>query len=159
MRNDIDLIREALHFVPADARETWLKMGMAIKSEIGDSGFDVWDAWSQQTDSYNTRDARDVWKSIRANGKVTAGTLFHEAKANGWRDDGIQHKPTAEELAARKRIAEERTRQEGAAIGHEREEAAKKAGAGWKAATEAKPDNPYLVRKEIAPTNATRHGE
>lgn len=156
MRNDVDRIREAVSFVPPDDRETWLKMGMAIKSEIGDSGFDVWDAWSQQADSYNTRDARDVWKSIRANGRVTAGTLFHEAKVNGWRDDGIQHKPTAEELAERKRIAEERTRQEEADIAREREETAKKAGAGWKAATDAKPDNPYLVRKEIAPTKTLR---
>lgn len=156
MISDIDRIRDAVSFVPPDDRETWLKMGMAIKSEIGDSGFDVWDAWSQQADSYNTRDVRDVWKSIRANGKVTAGTLFHEAKANGWRDDGIHHKPTAEELAERKRKTEERTRQEEAEIAREREVTAKKAAAGWKAATDAKPDNPYLVRKQNSPTATLR---
>ena len=53
---------------------------MAVKSELGEAGFEVWDEWSQQADSYNAKDARDVWKSIRANGKVTGGTLFHEAR-------------------------------------------------------------------------------
>lgn len=149
---DIDRIREAVSFVSPDDRETWLKMGMAIKSEIGDSGFEVWDTWSRQADSYHARDARDVWKSIRANGGVTAGTLFYEAKASGWQDDGIHHKPTAEELAERKRKAEERTRQEEADIVREREETEKKAATGWKAATNAKPDNPYLVRKQVSPT-------
>ena len=48
-------------------------------------------------DSYNARHARDVWKSILANGKVTAGTLFHEVKVFGWRDDGKHRKPTPEE--------------------------------------------------------------
>ena len=156
MMADRERIREAVSFVPPDDRETWLRMAMAVKSELGVAGFDLWDAWSQQADSYNTRDARDVWKSIRANGKVTAGTLFHEAKANGWRDDGMHQKPTTEDLAKRKRIAEERTRHEDAAIARERADTAKKAAAGWKAATDVKPDNPYLVRKEIAPTETLR---
>jgi putative DNA primase/helicase len=157
MMTDINhRIREAMGFISPIDRETWLKVAMAIKSEIGDSGFEVWDTWSQQADSYNTRDARDVWKSIRANGKVTAGTLFHEAKANGWRDDGTHHKPTAEELVERKRIAEERTRQEEADIAREREKTANKAAAGWKAAAEALPDNPYLVRKQNSPTATLR---
>lgn len=156
---DIDRIRDALSFVPSDDRETWLKMGMAIKSEIADSGFDVWNVWSQQADSYNASDARDVWKSIRADGKVTAGTLFHEAKANGWCDDGIHHKPTAKELAERKRVAEERARHEEANIARQREETAKKAAAGWRAATDAKTDNPYLVRKQNSPTATLREIE
>ncbi len=32
-----DRIREALQFIPATDRDTWLKMGMAIKSEAGDA--------------------------------------------------------------------------------------------------------------------------
>ena len=101
-------IREALQFIPASDRGTWVKMGMAIKSEVGDAGFDLWEGWSQKADTFNAKDARDVWKSIRINGKVTAGTLFHEAKANGWRDDGTHQKPTPEEIAERQRIAAER---------------------------------------------------
>ena len=81
---------------------------MAIKSELGDTGFDAWESWSQQADSFDGKDARDVWKSIRAGGKVTVGTLFYEARANGWRDDGTRRKPTPKELAGRRRIAAER---------------------------------------------------
>lgn len=156
MIGDIERIREALSFVPPNDRDTWLRMGMAIKSEVGDSGFDVWDAWSQQADSYKPATAQDVWKSIRANGKVTAGTLFYEAKANGWCDDGTFHYPTPEELTERKRITEERSRQEEVEITHNREETASKAAAIWKAASEANADNSYLSRKHNSPTLTLR---
>ena len=66
MRNDIERIRDAVQFIYANNRDTWVRMGMATKSEVGDAGFDIWDTWSQQGYSYNARDARDVWKSIRA---------------------------------------------------------------------------------------------
>ena len=68
MAGDTERIREALHFVPASDRETWVRMGMAIKSELGDAGFDLWEAWSQQDESFDAKAARDVWKSIRGNG-------------------------------------------------------------------------------------------
>lgn len=154
--SDINRIRDALSFIPSDGRDVWVKMGMAIKSEVGDDGFDVWNSWSQQADSYDTRAARDVWKSIRANGKVAAGTLFYEAKANGWRDDGTHQKPTSEELAERRRIAVERVAQEESEIASERADTAKKAAAIWKAATEAKADHPYLSRKQVSPVATLR---
>ncbi len=154
--SDLDRIREAVGFVPPDDRDTWLRIGMAIKSEVGDSGFDLWDTWSQQADTYDSNDARDVWKSIRANGKVTAGTLFHEAKANGWRDDGMHQKPTPEEVAERRRVNAERAAQEEARLASERAQAAKKSAAVWKAAGEAKADHPYLVRKRVSPVATLR---
>ena len=156
MMTDIDRIREALQFIDPSDRETWLRMGMAIKSELADAGFDLWDEWSQPADSYDTRDARDVWKSIRAGGKVTIGTLFYEAKANGWRDDGMHLKPTPEELAERRRIAAERAAKEEAEIARERADTAKKAAAILKAATEAKADHPYLSRKRVSPVATLR---
>ena len=156
MTGDMARIHDALSFVPPGSRDTWLKMGMAIKSEVGDSGFALWDAWSQQDDSYDPRDARDVWKSIRGNGKVTAGTLFHEAKASGWRDDGTYRKLTPEELAERKRIAAKRAAKEEADIARERADTAKKAAAILKAAIDAKADHPYLTRKRVSPVATLR---
>ncbi len=94
--NDFYRIGTALNFVPADDRETWLRMGMAIKSKLGDSGFDLWDGWSQQAESYKNGDVRDVWRSIKPGGGVTIGTLFHEAKASGWQDDSTYQHPTPE---------------------------------------------------------------
>ncbi|ODT82149.1 MAG: hypothetical protein ABS69_05320 [Nitrosomonadales bacterium SCN 54-20] len=156
MRSDIERIRKALQFIDASNRDTWVRMGMAIKSEVGDAGFDIWDTWSQQGYSYDTRDARDVWKSIRPGGKVMVGTLFHEAKAAGWRDDGAYSKPTPEELAERQRIAGERVAKEKAEIARERAETAGKAAAIWKATTEAKANHPYLERKRIFPVATLR---
>lgn len=156
MMIDIDRIREALQFIDPSDRETWLRMGMAIKSELADTGFDLWEAWSLQAESFNGKDARDVWKSIRAGGKVTIGTLFYEAKANGWRDDGAHQKPTPKELAERRRIAAEWAAQEEAEIARERADTAKKAAAILKAATEAKADHPYLSRKRVSPVATLR---
>ncbi|MDO9225634.1 MAG: DUF3987 domain-containing protein [Pseudomonadota bacterium] len=156
MTVDLDRIREALQLLPAGDRDAWVRMGMAIKSEVGDAGFDAWDAWSQQAENYNSRDARDVWKSIKAGGGVNIGTLYHEAKVNGWRDDGVYQAPTPEEIAERRRDAAERAAKDEAETARERAEAAKNAAAIWKAATPATADNPYLKRKRVAPVATLR---
>ncbi len=156
MAGDMERIREALHFVPAGDRDTWLRMAMAVKSELGDAGRNLWEEWSQQDESFDPKAARDAWKSIRANGKVTAGTLFHEAKAGGWRDNGSHQKPTPEELAERRRIAAKRAESEAAENARERAEAAKKAATIWRAATEARADHPYLSLKHVPPVATLR---
>lgn len=76
-------IWDALQYIPADDRETWVHVGMAIKSELGNDGFGLWDRWSQSAESYKERDARDVWRSIK-DGAIGIGTLFHLAKQYGW---------------------------------------------------------------------------
>lgn len=157
--NDFDRIGTALNFVPADDRETWLKIGMAIKSELGDSGFDLWDGWSQQSESYKNSDARGVWRSIKPDGGVTIGTLFHEAKGSGWRGDKTYQRPSPEEIAERQRKAAERAAREQEATQRERQEAASKAAANLKAATPSQADHPYLVRKQVAPADTLREIE
>jgi hypothetical protein len=94
-------IQKALSFIPAHDRDTWLRMGMAIKSELGEGGFSLWDEWSRTADNYKSGDARDVWRSIEPNGGVTIGSLFHEAKANSYRGDGgnVQSAPRKEPKA------------------------------------------------------------
>jgi putative DNA primase/helicase len=156
LTGDIERIREALNFIPAHDRDTWVRMGMGIKSELGDAGFDVWDQWSQQDDSYDRRAAKDVWKSIHASGKVTAGTLFHLAKANGWRDDGTYRIPAPEELALRRQDAAQRATQELTEIERQRADTANKAAVIWTAATEARADHPYLQRKQVSPVTTLR---
>jgi len=81
----IDDIYPALQCIPADDRKTWIQAGMAIKSELGDAGFSLWDDWSRTADNYEERAARDVWRSFKA-GKINVGTLFYLAKSNGWRE-------------------------------------------------------------------------
>lgn len=153
---DYERINSALAFVPADDRATWVKVGMAIKSELGDSGFDLWDDWSQQAGSYKQSDARDVWKGIKSGGGVTIGTLFHEATISGWCDDSTYQRPTPEERAERQRKAKEREAKEHVVIQRERKDTAAKAAAILKAATPAQADHPYLVRKIISPGETLR---
>lgn len=112
-------IREALNYIPAHDRDLWVKMAMAVKSELGDDGFHVWDAWSQTTDNYRAGDAKAVWRSVKPDRGVTAGTLYHEAKQRGWKPNGAlprieEQKPAAPSAAndeANHTSAAERARQ------------------------------------------------
>jgi putative DNA primase/helicase len=153
MRNDIDRIREALQFLPVGGHDERVRVAFMLKSELGDAGRDPWDEWR---DGRGDDEAASVWKSASEAGPLKIGTLFHEAKANGWRDDGRYQKPTPEELAERRRIAAERAAKEEAEIAHERADTAKKAAAILKAATEAKADHPYLFRKQVSPVATLR---
>lgn len=107
--NDLARIEQAISFVPPIDRSVWVEVGMAVKSELGDAGFTIWDGWSQQAESYKPESARAVWKSIKEGGKVTVATLYHHARCHGWRDDGTQQRLTARQIADRRRAAQERS--------------------------------------------------
>ena len=72
--------------IPAHERGDWLQIGMALKAELGDDGFSLFDDWSQTADNYNTSAIRSTWRSCRGSG-IGIGTLVHLAKENGWRSD------------------------------------------------------------------------
>lgn len=151
MNNKIERIRHALQCIPAYGHENRVRMAFAIKSEIGDTGFDLWNEWYESRgDAYDVNEARSTWKSASAEGKVTIGTLFHAAKANGWRDNGTYQKPTSEEIAACRRKAAEKAVQEAAQIARERADTAEKAVAIWNEGTDPV-DNPYLLCKKVSP--------
>ncbi|MFI2810159.1 PriCT-2 domain-containing protein [Microbulbifer sp. JSM ZJ756] len=82
----LDDVRTALGYIAnMDVRDTWIEMGMAIKAEFGDAGFEVWDDWSQLAGNYDPRAARSCWKSFkRSSGGITIGTLFAKAKEGGF---------------------------------------------------------------------------
>jgi putative DNA primase/helicase len=83
---------------------------MAIKSALGDEGYSLWAECSEQDPSWNERDGRDVWRSIKPNGKVTIGTLCHEAKKRGFKFNG-QNQPSVAtpEEQTKRRCAIEQT--------------------------------------------------
>ncbi|KAF3997520.1 PriCT-2 domain-containing protein [Glaciimonas immobilis] len=96
----------AVSFIPPHDRDVWIKIGMALKNEFGEDGFEPWSQWSQGAESYNERSAKAVWRSISAAGKIGIGTLFREAAGHGWRDSGEQRGPlTADEIAAKHRAS------------------------------------------------------
>jgi hypothetical protein len=84
---DLERAREALKHVPADDRDTWVKIGMALKDAFADDGRDVWDDWSKTSNKYNAKDQEAKWRSFNRMG-IGIGTLFQIAQVNGW-------KPTA----------------------------------------------------------------
>lgn len=76
----IDDAANALSKIDPDCDyDTWVQIGMALQSEFGDAGFEVWDAWSRRGSKYNEREMAGKWKSFNGHG-VGIGTLFHHAK-------------------------------------------------------------------------------
>lgn len=152
-------IENALAYIAPDVdRDTWARLAMALKSELAEDGYEVFDTWSQGGASYNATDTRDTWKSIKAGGGVGIGTLFHIAGEHGWKPDGDYQPPTPgeqeqrrKERAAADAQAEDEKRQQQA-------EAAAKAGQQWRAAKPASVDYWYLTKKGIAPHVARELG-
>lgn len=102
---------QALQFISPVERDLWVAMGMALQSEFGDAARDLWMDWSRQADSFRETDARAVWRSFRGTG-VSIASLYHEARQNGWRDQGYQA-PTPEQREALRIAAAERLTKEG----------------------------------------------
>ena len=156
MKTEMDRINDALSFIPADDRNLWLRIGMAVKSELGESGFDLWDSWSKQADSYHAADALSVWKSIQPDGGISLGTLFHEAKNNGWQDDDIYYKPTAQEISERKRISMEHAKHQEEKDKKKRSKTASKAQEIWSQSSVIDSYHPYLLNKKVSPVLTMR---
>lgn len=102
---------QALQFISSDDRDTWVMVGMALKSEYGEDARDMWIDWSRQSDSFKEADARAVWRSFRGTG-ISIASFYNEAKQGGWKDLGYQ-RPTPEQIEERKRKSAERHSAEG----------------------------------------------
>lgn len=73
-----------LHVPPTVDYQTWITIGMALKTGCGDAGFQIWDNWSKPAASYPGSHAlRAKWVSFDS-GHVTIRTLFYHAKQYGW---------------------------------------------------------------------------
>ena len=146
---DYAQVQDALRYVPSHDRDTWIRMGMAVKEALGEQGFDLWDRWSAQSENYQARVARQQWRSFKYGRGISAGTLFHEAKLNGW-----QSEKSLEQLLATTRQSQEQRRKE-------QEEARRQADAdALEAAIQAGvlrhlastiDWHPYLATKQIVP--------
>ena len=67
-------------------RQTWLSIGMALKSEFGEAAFDAWDRWSQNAANYSAQACSSSWRGFKSNtvGGYTVGTLIKLAKDGGY---------------------------------------------------------------------------
>lgn len=146
--SNYDDIRNALSYIDSHDRETWIQVGAALKDELGEEGFNLWDSWSQGADNYNARDAKTAWKSFKP-GLVHIGSLFYHARANGYRPDK-PYTPLPPEEQARIRAEREATRlAEEQARAERREQVKHLAQRIWAGATPADINHPYLAAKGI----------
>lgn len=84
-------LQQALGHIPADDRDTWLQVGMAIQNELPTAeGFDLWTQWSQHSPKFNPRDQLRVWRSFEPKGLAGVGvnTVFKMAQLAGWKNRG-----------------------------------------------------------------------
>ncbi len=100
------------HLDPSMGRDPWLRVGMALhhETEGDDTGFDLWDAWSSEGDTYPSTEAlRHQWDSLKAapgKRQVTMASVIKMAKEAGYRE---RQTPTNEEMLAKvEEILEER---------------------------------------------------
>jgi len=91
------------HLDPGMGRDPWLRVGMALhhETEGDDTGFDLWDEWSQAGHNYPSTEAlRAQWDSLRPSpGKrqVTMASVIKMAKDVGYSE---RQTPSAEEIVA-----------------------------------------------------------
>lgn len=158
--NGVDRISEALRHIPVGSHDERVLIAFALKSELGSNGFEIWDNWyKDRGNAYDPTESRSVWNSSSPDGTVTIGTLFHVAKSHGWTDSSGFTKPPVEEIAERRKLAQERADKERLETERERKVAASKAREIWRDATTAQVDNPYLLRKKVPPVETLRELE
>ncbi len=152
----LNQVEQALAFIDASDRDTWVNCGMGIKAEFDESGFDVWDRWSATADNYSARAAVASWRSFASGGGINIGTLFHYAKQGGYVHNSTDKPtpPTPEQIAER----EAKRKADIDALAKRRAVAASKAQALWNtppSALEATQpsisEHPYIKRKGILP--------
>jgi hypothetical protein len=96
---------DALTFIIADDRPTWLTVGMAIhKDNPTAEGYQGWETWSRSSHKFDAQDQMRVWRSFRRSNiaGVTLDSVFAMAKQQGWinpRSRAAQQMSTAQAVA------------------------------------------------------------
>jgi hypothetical protein len=80
-------IEAALAIIPADDRADWLKVGQALKAELGDEGRALWDSWSQSSPKFDVPGQNKAWGSFKRSGAgcISIRSLFYVARQYGFR--------------------------------------------------------------------------
>ena len=83
--NERAKVESALAYIPADCGyDDWWKMGAAIYSEFGASGFSIWDYWSAKSSKYSPRGMNDKYNSFANIHDIKIATVYRMAIDNGW---------------------------------------------------------------------------
>jgi len=142
-----------LQYISPDQRDTWVEVGMGLKSEFGQEGYGPWNNWSQSSKSYDGKAALSVWKSFKKGG-TGMGTVIKLALDAGWKADKTEM--SAEEKKRFAAEAELRRKQRQAEV--EADEALLEEMRGlvadcclriWNEHCQSEGRSPYLDRKQV----------
>lgn len=108
LQGKLEEIEAAILHIPNDDwhYDDWVRQAHAIKSAVGDEGYDLFDRWSQRSDKYDAAETERVWNSIGEVYKVGAGSIFYLASEHGF-DVGEYRKDKREEIREEKREEEQ----------------------------------------------------
>jgi len=77
-------LSDALDHIPAKDYHDWIKVGMALKKELGEGGFGAWDRWSRSSEKYDARAVAAKWAGLPADSSVTIASVVWLAEQNGF---------------------------------------------------------------------------
>lgn len=77
-------VEDALHVIPAEDYDTWLRIGMALHASGEHWARAAWDTWSARSDKYDARAQDEKWGSFSPDGGVNLATVFHLAQQYGY---------------------------------------------------------------------------
>ena len=79
------VVEDALNYIDADEYDDWINIWMALKYAFGDDGWDIASTWAKTSAKYDKRTAHRKWNSLKPNGTITVGTIYHQARKEGWK--------------------------------------------------------------------------
>jgi len=82
-QNRVDTIQEVLNYIPP-AKSISCTVGSAIKNELGQSGFPMWESWLSNGALYDTRGRRLLWTDAIEPYDGHIDTLFKLAEQHGY---------------------------------------------------------------------------
>lgn len=90
MSIELERVRSALGAIPSDDRTTWVNFGIALKQNLPqEAAYELWLQWSMKSDKFDPDDAEATWGSLKDApdaDAITLGSVFYEAKKQGWVD-------------------------------------------------------------------------
>jgi hypothetical protein len=83
-----EAIRAALTYIPnADLDyDSWVRIGMALKGALGETGEGLFAAWSAQSAKNEAEATAKAWASFSPR-EIGAGSIYHLAMERGWRPE------------------------------------------------------------------------
>jgi hypothetical protein len=81
---EVDELADALRYLDADDRDTWIRIGQALYT-LGEKGFALWSAWSATSSRFPGGDDLERFETFSGS-RTSWQSVFNQAAAAGWRN-------------------------------------------------------------------------